>query len=143
MKAHLADRFFDAARAFRFGLVGITGTLTYLALVNLLAVPIGPLTPFTAHLVGLTLSIGVSYAGHHAFTFGHKGRHRVYLFRFAVTTAVLFVVVSAVAYVADRVLGLPAALISVLVTVIYPPLSYLTHTLWTFAEAKSAERVLP
>ena len=51
MPAGLAERLLDAARAFRFGLVGISATLTYLGIVNLAAVPIGPLTPFHAHLV--------------------------------------------------------------------------------------------
>ena len=143
MKSPLADRIFNAARLFRFGVVGCTASLAYLALVNLLAVPIGPLTPFAAHLIALTFGIGISYAGHHAFTFGHKGGHRVYFTRFAVTTAVLFVLAGAVAYVCDRQLHLPAALISLLVTVLYPSLSYLTHTLWTFAGGNSAESALP
>lgn len=138
----LAARLFDAAQAFRFGMVGVFATLTYLGIVNLLAVPVGPLSPFHAHLVALSSSIGVSYAGHHAFTFARKGRHGFYARRFACITAALFVLTSAVAFACDRYLHLSAALISVLVTMLYPGGSYLAHSLWTFAEAR-ADRSAP
>jgi putative flippase GtrA len=135
MPAGLAERLLDAARAFRFGLVGISATLTYLGIVNLSAVPVGPLTPFDAHLLGLGCSIAVSYAGHHAFTFGRKGRHGFYFRRFAIITAILFVLSSAVAFACDRYLHFPAAILSFLIAALYPCGSYLLHSLWTFAEA--------
>lgn len=136
MFSGLADRLLDVARAFRFGLVGISATLIYLGIVNLVAVPIGPLSPFHAHLLGLCGSIALSYAGHHAFTFARKGRHRVYFRRFATITAVLFMLTSAVAFACDHYLHLPAVIISVLITVLYPCGSYFAHSLWTFAEEK-------
>jgi putative flippase GtrA len=136
--AGVAGRLLDAARVFRFGLVGIAATLTYLGIVNLVAVPIGPLSPFAAHLIGLSCSIVLSYAGHHAFTFARKGRHGVYAWRFAVITAALFMLTSAIAYACDRFLHLPAVFISVLITVLYPCGSYLSHTLWTFAEERAS-----
>lgn len=136
MPAGLAERLLDAARALRFGLVGISATVTYLGIVNLAAVPIGPLTPFHAHLLGLGGSIALSYAGHHAFTFGRKGRHGFYFRRFAVITAMLFVLSSAGAFVCDHYLHFPAAIISLLVAGLYPCCSYLLHSLWTFAEAR-------
>jgi putative flippase GtrA len=137
MLPRLAERLLDATRAFRFGVVGLSATLAYLGLVNLLAVPVGPLTPFHAHLVALCMSIGVSYAGHHAFTFARKGRHRVYFSRFAIITALLFVLSSVLAYVCDATLHLSAAVISVTITVLYPAASYLFHSLWTFAEERN------
>jgi putative flippase GtrA len=136
MLQRLAERLLDAARAFRFGLVGVTASLVYLGLVNLLAVPLGPLAPFHAHLVALTCSIGVSYFGHHAFTFARKGRHRFYFRRFAIITALLFVLSSALAFICDATLHLSAAVISVMITVLYPAASYLLHSLWTFAEER-------
>jgi putative flippase GtrA len=134
--AGFAERLLDATRVFRFGLVGIAATLTYLGIVNLVAVPVGPLSPFMAHLIGLSSSIVLSYAGHHAFTFARKGRHGVYFRRFAVITAALFILTSALAYACDRFLHLPATIISGLITVLYPCGSYLAHTLWTFAEER-------
>src|ERR1700722_11280307 len=107
MLSRLVEQLLDAARAFRFGLVGITASLAYLGLVNLLARPLGPLTPFEAHLVALCCSVGVSYAGHHAFTFVRKGRHRFYLGRFAMITALLFVLSSVLAFLCDATLHLP------------------------------------
>jgi putative flippase GtrA len=142
MLSRLAERLLDLTRAFRFGLVGVAATLTYLGIVNLVAVPVGPLSPFHAHLVGLCGSIGLSYAGHHAFTFARKGRHGFYARRFAVITTVLFILSSAVAFACDRYLHLSAALISVLITVLYPGASYLSHSLWTFAEGR-ADRAAP
>jgi len=136
MLSRLAERLLDAARAFRFGVVGIAATVAYLGLVNLLAVPVGPLTPFHAHLVALCISISVSYLGHHAFTFARKGRHRVYFSRFAAITALLFVLSSVLAYVCDAMLHLSAAVISLTITVLYPAASYLLHTLWTFADER-------
>ena len=137
MFAGFAERLFDLAQAFRFGLVGIAATLVYLGAVNLVAVPVGPLSPFHAHLLGLACSIGISYGGHHAYTFARKGRHRLYFRRFATITAVLYVLASAVAFVCDHYLHLSAALISLLVAVLYPGVSYLAHALWTFAEVRA------
>jgi putative flippase GtrA len=129
-------RLFDTARAFRFSVVGIAATLTYLGLVNGLAAPIGTLSTFEAHLIGLSTGIVVSYLGHHAYTFRRKGRHGFYFWRFVAITAILFVAASAIAYAGDRWLGLPALVISLVVTVLYPAGSYLLHTLWTFAGAE-------
>ena len=138
MFSRLVNRLLDVARAFRFGLVGISTTLTYLGVVNLVAVPVGPLSPFHAHLIGLCCSIGLSYAGHHAFTFARKGRHRVYFRRFAIITAALFLLSSAIAFACDHYLHLPAAIISVLITVLYPGGSYFAHSVWTFAEERGS-----
>jgi putative flippase GtrA len=136
MLSRFAERLLDAARAFRFGLVGATASLAYLGLVNLLAVPLGPLAPFHAHLVALCCSIGVSYVGHHAFTFARKGRHRFYFRRFVIISALLFVLSSALAFICDATLHLSAGVISVTITVLYPAASYLFHSLWTFAEER-------
>ena len=138
MFSGLVTRLRDGARAFRFGLVGVATTLTYLGVVNLVAVPVGPLSPFHAHLVGLCCSIGLSYAGHHAFTFARKGRHSVYFRRFAIITAALFLLSSAVAFACDRYLGLPAGIISLLIAVLYPCGSYVAHSLWTFADVRGS-----
>jgi putative flippase GtrA len=129
---------FDRARAFRFGLVGISATLAYLVIVNLVAVPVGPLSPFAAHVFALAASIGVSYGGHHAYTFRRDGDHGFYMRRFAAITAAIFVLTSAFAFACDRYLRLPAAAISVMVAVLYPALSYVFHSLWTFEERHRA-----
>lgn len=134
----------DVARAIRFGVVGLTATAAYLALVNLLAVPVGPLAPFPAHLVALSSATVLSYAGHHSFTFRRKGGHGLYLSRFTLVTAGLFLFTSAVAFACDRWGHYPASVISVVVAILYPATSYLVHCLWTFAEGgKPGEKPTP
>jgi putative flippase GtrA len=137
MHADLADRLFNVARAARFSLVGAAATATYLVVANLVAMPLGPLSPFVAHLAGLGCSVLVSYGGHHAFTFRRVGAHVHYARRFAVITAILVTLTSLFAFVCDRALGLPAIAISVMVTVLYPAGSYVLHSLWTFAERRA------
>jgi putative flippase GtrA len=139
MIAGLKHRLFDIAHAFRFSLVGIAATLTYLAVVNLTARPLGPLTPFEGHLAGLACSIGVSYGGHHKLTFRRVGRHAYYFRRFAAITAALVLLTSVFAFVCDHYLRLPAAAISVMVALLYPALSYLLHSLWTFEERRRVQ----
>src|SRR5579872_1829212 len=111
MASGLSDRLLDATRGFRFGVVGVAATVTYLGFVNGLAVPLGPLSAFHAHLVALSASIVVSYAGHHGYTFRRKGRHGFYFRRFAAITAMLFVLAGIVAFACERYLHLPALVI--------------------------------
>lgn len=109
---------------------------SYLALVNLGARPIGPLSPFSAHLFALSISLGISYFGHHGFTFRRSGRHGRFLTRFGVTTMVIFLAVSIMAWVGDKVLQLPAIVISSFVVVVYAALSLVLHSLWTFVHSE-------
>jgi putative flippase GtrA len=102
-------------------------------LANLIARPIGPLSPFAAHVTAFLCSMFVSYAGHHAFTFRLSGRHKVYFSRFTIITATLFTLSTVLAYIADRDFHLPAAVITVTIAILYPAASYVIHSIWTFA----------
>jgi putative flippase GtrA len=136
MRVALSERLLDWTRATRFGAVGITATLAYLVLANLIAVPIGPASPFVAHVIALSGSIWISYAGHHRFTFRLNGGHGVHFSRFTIVTAALFALATAFAYGCDRGLHMPALAISILVAVLYPAASYVIHSLWTFADQR-------
>jgi putative flippase GtrA len=138
----LVARLFDVARMVRYFLVGIAATGTYLGVFNLVAVPIGRFTPFTGHLAGLAVSIVVSYCGHHAFTFRRSGDHGHYFARYVVITATLSLSSSILAFVLDRSFHLSAATISLTITALYPGISYLLHTLWTFAEHRKEKPIL-
>src|SRR5580704_15120056 len=127
MRGALAHRLLDWTRAARFGAVGLTATAAYLVLANLIAVPVGPASPFAAHVIALSGSIWISYAGHHAFTFRLKGRHRLHISRFTIATVLLFVLTTVLAYGCDRGLHMPALAISILVAVVYPAASYVIH----------------
>jgi putative flippase GtrA len=134
MRVALSERLFDWTRAARFGAVGIAATLSYLVLSNLIAVPVGPASPFVAHVIALTASVWISYAGHHRFTFRLNGGHGIHFSRFTIVTAALFALAAAFAYGCDRGLHMPALEISIMVAVLYPAASYVIHSLWTFAD---------
>ncbi|HUB97968.1 MAG TPA: GtrA family protein [Stellaceae bacterium] len=126
-------------RAARFGAVGIAATAAYFALMNLIAAPIGPASPFVAHVIALASSIWISYVGHHSFTFRLSGRHGLHVSRFTIVTIVLFLLATAFAYGCDKGLHLSALVISTLVGVLYPLASYVIHSLWTFAGGGPAQ----
>ena len=136
MQTGLAEKLFDLARAFRFGVVGLTASAAYFVIFNVTAAPIGPLAPFEAHLVALTISILVSYFGHHAYTFRLAGGHAFHFTKFAIVTAVLVVASSGLAYLLDRYGHYPAIVTSLVIVVFYPGASYLLHSLWTFGAAR-------
>jgi putative flippase GtrA len=143
MRVALSERLLDWTRAVRFGVVGIGATLAYLVLANLIAVPIGPASPFVAHVIALTSSIWISYVGHHSFTFRLSGQHGVHFSRFTIVTAVLFALATAFAYGCDRGLHMSALAISVLVAVLYPAASYVIHSLWTFTDERRTKTDRP
>jgi putative flippase GtrA len=135
MLSRLQEQLLDWARALRYGMVGISTAALYFVLINLCAKPIGWLSPFAANVLALTISVSASYLGHHAFTFRKSGQHQLYMRRFGIVTAGIFVIVSVLAWVGDEVFHLPALAISIMVSLAYPVLSYILHSLWTFAEA--------
>jgi putative flippase GtrA len=71
----------------RFAAVGITSTLIYFlvaASLNLIAA----INPVVVNTSAVVVSVLVSYAGHHKFTYGLNGRHVSHFRRF-VTVSVL------------------------------------------------------
>ena len=130
-------------RAFRFGIVGMISTMIYFVVTAVAGNPPFRLDPSLAHLAGFLCSVGVSYIGHHHFTFHVTGPHTYYAPRFLATTALLYVV-SAVLMAASRYwLGLDHTLATAVVTVFYPIASYVLNSLWTFASAEAARGVTP
>ena len=139
MHSALADKLLNLinlARAFRFGVVGVIAAGVYLAVFNLVAAPIGPLPGFAANLAALSVSILVSYFGHHAYTFRLAGEHVFHFTKFAIVTAILIVLSTVVAYLCDRYGHYPPYVTSLVIVVLYPCLSYVTHCLWTFGAAR-------
>lgn len=136
MGAWLREKLLDTGRALRFGLVGIASSAVYLLLFNLTAQPIGPLSALSAHVAALGCGIAVSYSGHHLYTFRRTGGHALYFSKFVITTAALFALTSGVAFAGDRWMGYPPAVISMINVVLYPALSYVIHSVWTFGDAR-------
>ncbi len=116
----------------RFVVTGVAATATYLALtVLLMARPLG-LEPVVASAVASLVSILVSYAGHHRYTFERRGRHDFYFPRFAAVTAALFALSTAAMYVFTRVVPADPDVVATAIALAYPPASYLLNLLWVF-----------
>lgn len=113
----------------RFGLVGVLGTLLYAGLA--FGLQHGGIPVFWAHVFASAISLAASYAGQKVFTFGVRGQHRAMGLRFAIATAGLVTVQSALVFALSRC-GLPAHQVLLASTLYYPPASFLTHTFWTF-----------
>ena len=137
MIAHAAAGEMNIGRALRFGIVGAVSTATYFVVTAVVGNPPVLLDPSLANLLGFLASVGVSYIGHHYFTFqvAGAGAHAHYAPRFVVTTAILFAMSAVVMAVSRYWLGLDHTLATAIVTVSYPVASYALNTLWTFASA--------
>ena len=125
-------------RVFRFGIVGIASTTTYFVVTAVAGNPPILLDPSLSNLLGFLTSVGVSYVGHHYFTFNvaGAGAHAHYAPRFLLTTAMLFAM-SAIVMAASRYwAGLDHTKATAIVTVSYPLASYVLNTVWTFASAQ-------
>ena len=121
----------DRGTVLRFGLVGVTATLTYLA-VSLLLVGAGWL-PQLANIAAFAVGTAVSYFGHYLFTYRATGSHRRVSARFGAMTLVLVALCSAL-HEAALLAGAAPWLASLLVTFAYPPLSFLINTFWVYAD---------
>src|SRR4051794_33508056 len=80
----------ELARLFRFGLVGLAATASYL--VTAIALPLqswSPIDPTEAALMASIISVTVSYFGHHRITFRQLGDHGFFLPRFVFVSVML------------------------------------------------------
>ena len=119
----------------KFVLVGIAATATYFCL-SLALVSMNRFDPFTVNFLALTISILVSYVGHHKFTFKKQGSHAFYFPRFLFTTLISLVYSNGIVFVVVYSLKQSVSLSTTIVTVTYPILSFTMHLLWTFASRK-------
>jgi putative flippase GtrA len=116
----------------RFIVSGIAATATYLAVTLILMVPPLRLEPVLASALASGVSILVSYAGHHSYTFERKGRHGFYFPRFFIVTAFLFFLSTLGMYFFTRVIPTDPFYVTVAITAGYPIASYLLNLLWVF-----------
>lgn len=122
-----------ASRTVRFGIVGISATLSYLLITGGLEY-VTALPPALINLVGLAGSLLLSYAGHYYFTFeattGHGRKGPLFLG----VTALIVLGSMAVQHLVELLAGSPY--VSYLaVTVYYPVASFVLHNLVTFRKA--------
>ena len=121
-----------SSTALRFAIVGLIGTAIYcVATLGLMATPID-LSPGAASFVGFALSLCFSYVGHAYFTYrisAYPIRHGI---RFAIATIVMGMSLSWFFNVFVTHFGVNPSLATLGICLLYPPLSFATHTLWSF-----------
>jgi putative flippase GtrA len=122
---------------FRFGLVGISATLTHFVVASLL-ISSGFVSLFVANAVGFVTAFAVSFFGHHHFSFRSEAAYASSFFRFCAVALSGFGVNNVVVGVTRRYLGaeahlsLAAGIAAGAVTV------FLLAKFWAFASAGSS-----
>lgn len=119
---------------FRFGLVGVVATLTYLGL-SLLLLDWG-LLPQLVNLIAFLASIATSYLGHYFFTYRASGSHARLSSRFVTVNIALSLLCSLLHQVVLWI-GASAQLSALVVAVVYPLLSFLLNHFWAFSRGEN------
>lgn len=121
------------SRTVRFGIVGVSATLSYLLITGGLEY-LTALPPALINLIGLAGSLLLSYAGHYYFTFGETAGHGRKGPLFLVVTGVIVLGSMVVQHLVQLAAGSPY-LSYLAVTVYYPVASFVLHNLVTFRRA--------
>lgn len=122
-----------ASRTVRFGIVGVSATLSYLLIT-------GGLEYFTAlpsaliNVIGLAGSLALSYAGHYYFTFEASSGHGRKGPLFLAVTVVIVLGAMALQHAIQLMAGSPY-FSYLAVTIYYPVASFVLHNLVTFRRA--------
>lgn len=106
--------------AVRFGLVGLSATLLYVALFWLLTSELS-LIPAVSAIFASIISIVASYIGHYFFTFRHSGSHFRSMTRFLAVSATLIAANSMLVEIVDRYFVFKSA--PLIATCIFYPLA--------------------
>ena len=72
------------------------------------------------------ISIAVSYAGHHRYTFERRGHHGFYLPRFIAVTVALFLLSTLGMYVFTVAIPTDPIFVAIVITATYPVASYVS-----------------
>lgn len=119
---------------FRFGLVGIMATLTYL-LASLFANAIG-LNAYWANLTGYLSSVAISYFGHANITFRSTQPHRVQGPKFVVVSLSTYLLTNLVVLFVTETLHYSFVAASLAVAVFIPFTTWFLTRFWVFESAR-------
>jgi putative flippase GtrA len=122
----------EAARLFRFGLVGMCVTLVY-ALASTVANEIFGVPPVLAAIVGQTAAIGISYIGHSSFSFRVKADHSRFLWRYLAIVVLLTGIALGLTWLITDLAGFSFRIATAAVAVLIPIINYLCNRLWVFS----------
>jgi putative flippase GtrA len=119
---------------FRFGLVGVVATLTYLGL-SLLLLDWG-LMPQLVNLIAFLAGTVTSYLGHYFFTYRASGSHVRLGARFVAVTIVQALLCGLLHQLVLWI-GASAQLSALVMAVVYPLLSFLLNHFWAFSRGEN------
>lgn len=115
---------------FRFGIVGIAATATYLA-ASLLTRSAG-LEPYLANLAGYLSSVAISYFGHATITFRSSRPHRVQAPKFVIVSCLTFGLTNLIVFVMVDLLERSFLEASLAVACSIPAATWLLARFWVF-----------
>lgn len=113
----------------RFVVMGLVSTATYF-LTALGATRLGASVEH-AHIIGLGISLAVSYYGQKVFTFRIDGNHKRHGPRFLIATGII-ILMQFILVIALKQLGLTPVWIFLTSSAFYPVASLIIHWSWTF-----------
>ena len=122
----------EAARLFRFCLVGICVTLSFL-FASTVANEVFGFPPVLATIVGQIAAIGISYIGHSSFSFRVRTDHSTYLWRYLVIVVLSFGIAVGLTWLITDLMGFSPRIATAVVAVLIPIISYLCNRLWVFS----------
>ncbi len=117
-----------------FGVVGLAGTATHYVTALASAQFVHPLI---ANLFGYCLAVGVSYGGHHRYTFRvHRAeaRHRRRFPRFVIVSLSAVTLSEVVLWLALKQTDWPLWLSQLAAISVVPPVTYLLGRYWVFSD---------
>jgi putative flippase GtrA len=132
MRPAFLDEFW---RLTRFSMVGAVATVIHVVVAMLVISSTG-ISPTLGSIVGFFAAFTFSYLGHFRFSFAVVGRHRNFLLKFAVGSAVSFCLSTTVVWVCTAILKIHYKPTLIGIGFILPLCSYLINRFWVFFQPK-------
>lgn len=116
----------------RFGIIGITATLTHVVIV-LLLVEGRVLGPLSANIIAFSTALFVTYLGNHKWTFGLSGAHGRHFPRFIVIALLGLALNQSIVYLIVEALRWDYRIALALVVTVVPAITFLLNRGWAFS----------
>ena len=121
----------EALLGLRFGIVGVAASLTHFAVLTAL-LSLAKAGPVLANTCAYALALGVSFTGHHFWTFRTGGPLVRSFLRFLGASGGAYVVSTLVLVVLLRATALPDAMAALLAVAVMPLVTFVAHRFWVF-----------
>jgi putative flippase GtrA len=122
-------------RVARFGIVGALATAIHVG-VTVGLIEVFSWRAFWASLLAFCTAVGVSYVGHHAWTFGARGNHGRHLPRFVVVSAAGLGLNQAIVFIVVDGLRWHYSLAITAVVLIVPAFGFIASRNWAFSRRR-------